>query len=799
MALTLSKPKPKFKTLAEREAPVSGYIPYTNHYNANTLLTKNGQMLQIIRLEGFAFETADSDTLNIRKALRNNLFKSIAGHQYALWSHVVRHKQSVYPGGDFAPGFAQDLNDAWRMRAHGQAHYANDLYFTVLRRGHGGKIGNVQDWLRSLGHKTDKAQQLAHFKIMCKELTEIVERFMRALADYHPKRLGIEQTPAGPMSEPLRFLSRLINLEDRPVFAPTMDVSRYLAYKRPFFGARAVEVVGSTAESTRLGAMLSIKEYGPETAAGMLDAFLTLPFEFVLTQSFAFSNRAEALREIQKQQRILQQTEDLALSQVEGINQALDDASGGEVAYGEHHLTVMPIARDLKELDKAITAVESSLIDLGITPVREDLNLEPAFWAQLPGNFEYIARGAPINTRNVAGYLSMHNYPGGKLTGNHWGPAVTVLETVSGTPYYFNFHAGDVGHTTIIGPTGTGKTVLMNFLMAQSRKFASRLFAFDKDRGAETFLRAVGGRYRILGGGQPSGFNPLQLADTDENRAFLADWLAALVTSNQEGLQAHDRAIISDSIAGIYKLPRKARTLENIAPFFGIGGPGTLAGRLAQWYGKGSRAYLFGGADDILDLSDGNIFGFEMGEILEDRQGLPPVLLYLFHRIGQALDGTPTQVELDEGWALVDNPIFAPKLKDWLKTIRKLNGHVIFATQSPEDAANSSIADTLVQSAATQIYLPNPKATEVYKKVFKLTEREFDLLRTLDKASRCFLVKHGAHDSVVAKLDLGGMPEVVSVLSGTASSVRVLDEIRAKHGDDPTVWLPIFQKEVLRK
>ncbi len=797
--MILSKPNPTFKRNASREAPVSDYIPYTNHYNDHTLLTKNGQMLQVIRLEGFAFETADTDTLNIRKALRNNLLKSIAGHQYALWSHIIRHKQSVYPGGDFAPGFARDLNDAWRARSSGRAHFANDLYFTILRRGHGGKAGNVQDWLRSLGHKADHVQQLAYYQVMCKELTEIVERFMRALSDYHPKRLGIERTEAGPMSEPLSFLSRLVNLEDRPILLPSMDISRYLAYKRPFFGARAVELLGATAESTRLGAMLSIKEYGPETAAGMLDSFLTLAFEFVLTQSFAFSNRAEALSEIQKQQRILQQTEDLALSQVEDINQALDDASGGEVAYGEHHLTVMPIARDLKELDKAITAVESALIDLGITPVREDINTEPAFWAQLPGNFEYIARGAPINTRNVAGYLSLHNYPDGKVAGNHWGPAVTVLETTSGTPYYYNFHVGDVGHTTLIGPTGTGKTVLMNFLMAQSRKFSSRLFAFDKDRGAEPFLRAIGGRYRILGGGQPSGFNPLQLPDTEENRAFLAGWLAALVTSHKEPLAAHDMAIISDAIDGIYKLSRKARTLENIAPFFGIGGPGTLAGRLAQWYGRGTRAYLFGGADDILDLTDGNIFGFEMGEILDDKQGLPPVLLYLFHRIGQALDGAPTQIELDEGWALVDNPVFAPKLKDWLKTIRKLNGHVIFATQSPEDAANSSIADTLVQSAATQIYLPNPKATDVYKKVFKLTDREFDLIRKLDKSSRCFLIKHGAHDSVVAKLDLSGMPEIVAVLSGTAASVRLLDEIRAKHGDEPSMWLPIFQKEVLRQ
>src|SRR4029077_17012631 len=213
------------------------------------------------------------------------------------------------------------------------------------------------------------------------------------------------------------------------------------------------------AAGSKLAAMLSIKEYSAETAPGMLDRFFQLPFEFVITQSFLFSHRHEALTKIQRQQRLLSQSEDLAVSQVQELSQALDEATSGAIAFGEHHLTVMPLAATLGKLNEAVAAIESELLDLGILAVREDLNLEPCFWAQLPGNAEHITRKATLSTANLSGFVSLHNFPSGRIKGNHWGPAVTVLETQSGTPYYFNFHAGDVGHTSVIGPTGSGKTV----------------------------------------------------------------------------------------------------------------------------------------------------------------------------------------------------------------------------------------------------------------------------------------------------------------------------------------------------
>jgi type IV secretion system protein VirB4 len=150
---------------------------------------------------------------------------------------------------------------------------------------------------------------------------------------------------------------------------------------------------------------------------------------------------------------------------------------------------------------------------------------------------------------------------------------------------------------------------------------------------------------------------------------------------------------------------------------------------------------------------------------------------------------------LDEAWALIDNPVFAARIKQWLKTLRKLNGMVVFATQSVEDAVNSAISDTLIQQTATQIFLPNPKATEAYRKSFMLSEREFNLLKNTDPGTRYFLLKQGK-DIVIARIDLTGMEEMVHVFSGRAETVALNDRIREEVGDDPRRWLPLFYKRV---
>ena len=783
--------------ISDYEVSMSAFIPYFCHWDKETVLTKKGEMIQVIRVEGFSFETADDVDVDMKKMVRNSLIKSMASGNFALYFHTVRRRQSKFPGGNMPVGFADYVNESWRRKHHSRSSFTNELYITIIRKADkGGGAAKLEHYTRKLFEAADKSSREESMKDAHKELLEVVNRLMTSLRDYSPHLLTVMKTKVGAFSEPMEFFGLLVNAGyTQPVLVPTMDASHLLPSRRLYFGKRAIEVRSPTGR--HFAAMVSVKEYAAATAAGILDSFLQLPFEFIISQSFVFENRQTNIEAMQRQQNKMIQSGDVAVSQVAEISEALDMTMSGHVAFGEHHMTVLCIEDTLPQLEDSVSQVISELVNIGINPVREKMFLEPSYWAQLPGNFEYLGRKAKINSMNVAGFASLHNYPVGKLRNNHWGDAVTVLDTSSGTPYFFNFHLRDVGHTTIIGPTGAGKTVLMNFLCVQAQKAKCRMFYFDKDRGADIFVRALGGHYHVIEPGEQCTFNPLQLPDTMENRTFIGEWIRALVTVNGEPFTADDQMIVNQAIIGNFKLAKSDRLLRNVAPFFGLEGPGSLATRLSLWHSDGRYAGLFDNPIDEVDFSHSAVFGFEMGKVLADKNTLAPVLLYLFHQIQMSLDGTPTIIVLDEAWALIDNPIFASKIKDWLKTMRKLNAMVIFATQSVEDATGSDISDTLIQQTATQIFLPNPKATISYRDAFMISEREFNLLKTTDPGSRYFLVKQGK-DVVVARLDLSGMEDVVRVLSGNAKTVRLLDKIREEVGNEPDIWLPIFMERAQR-
>jgi type IV secretion system protein VirB4 len=223
--------------------------------------------------------------------------------------------------------------------------------------------------------------------------------------------------------------------------------------------------------------------------------------------------------------------------------------------------------------------------------------------------------------------------------------------------------------------------------------------------------------------------------------------------------------------------------------------PGDLASRLDAWIGHGEHGWLFDNAEDRLDLTQ-RVLGFDMTALLETPRLRTPVMMYLFHRIEERLDGEPTMILIDEGWKALDDEVFAARIRDWLKTLRKRNALVGFATQSARDALDSRIATALVEQTATMIFMPNARArAEDYCEGFGLTGHELDVIRTLPAHSRCFLVRQ-PDASAVVRLDLSGMPEVLAVLSGRESTVRKLDGLRAQYGDAPAAWYPALTGEM---
>ena len=777
------------------ETSSSIYIPYKCFWNSNTVLLKNNAFLRIIKIKGFSFETADDEDIDIKKEARNNLLKGMVSGNIGLYFHTIRKKKEAFPEGEMTNAFAKRINDEWKIRHDGDRSFANEHYLSIIRKDDTQGLAKAATFFKKLRNKIDEKAKIRNMRENFVEMEEITSRILNGLSNYGAELLDAIETNNGIFSEVCNFLGSLVNCgySQNYRFIP-YGLDSYLPVNKIYFGSKNFEV--KFPFNTKYGGMVSIKEYRNITNAGMMDGFLQLPFEFIISQSFEYINRTVAISNIQLQQRRLIQSEDVAVSQIQEIDEALDATMSGRFAFGKHHLSIMCTDDNMKSIENDLSMIIVEFSNIGITAVRERLNMEASFWAQLPGNFSYVVRGATINTLNLASFVSFHNYPTGKIKRNHWGPAVTVLNTVSGTPFFFNFHVRDVGHTMIIGPTGSGKTVTMNFLCAQAQKFNCRMFFFDKDRGAEIFIRAMGGKYTTIDTSKPSGFNPLALPETNENKAFLNEWIRSMVSVNGETITATDMARINEAINGNYKLPFKKRILRNIAPFLGISGPDTLAGRLEMWHSDGSRAKLFDNEIDNIDFFSSKVFGFEMGELLKDKVSISPVLLYLFHRISASLDGTPTMIILDEAWALIDNPVFAPRIKDWLKVLRKLNAFVVFATQSVEDATKSTISDTLVQQTATQIYLPNLKATEAYRTIFMLSEREFQLIKTIEPGSRYFLIKQD-NSGVIAKIDLTGMTDIINVLSGRAETVLLLDEIIQEiKSDKPEDWLPIFYKRV---
>lgn len=802
---------------APLEALSAKHVPYTHHVDEHTIATRNGHYLQTLKIDGFSFETADQMDINARKEMRATMLRGLSSSRFALYHHIIRREVDQYPEGVFENDFCDQLDKAYRQRIADRRMFINEQYLTIVRRPAQNAVGRIENMMRAFRSSLDADAIAEQQQEDLKSLNDAVSKVASNLQRYGVKRLGITEAPTGEkLSEPLSFLGFLINHEMRPYRLPRASIQNFLAFKRISIGRETIELRGSAPNDVKITAMASIANYDPSTEPGMLDDLLRLPTGLVMTQTFSFMDRAASLSRMKLTRRQYNSAEEDSKTLLDELDNAIDDVGSGRSAYGLHHMSVAPICANPAQLDKALNDIDTVMSTRGIITKREDMNAEATFWAQLPGNQSYIARGCPISTDNFASFASLHTFPSGKLHGNWWGPPITLLETTSGSPFWFSFHDRDVGNFTMIGPTGAGKTVLASFLIAQAQRVNPITFLFDKDRGTEIFVRAMGGKYTVVKPGSPSGFNPLQMADTPENRSFLRTWLGLLLAQGQNhALNAEEEAVVSDAIRANYELPPSSRNMTEIAPLLGgfeTPGSESLSARFSKWHGTGDHAWLFDNEDDTLKL-DARVMGFDMTSILDDPTCRTPYLLYVFHRINQVLRGLGDDGEirkdrhgnvkqdkvmilLDEAWKLIEDDLFAKEVLALEKTIRKMNGLLGLMTQSPEDVLKSKVGTAIVEQSPTNIFLPNPRADQAsYMEGFNLSYQEYLVIRELGIESRSFLVRHGK-DSVVAKLDLSGLDEYLAVLSGRTETVNLMTELRERYGSEPSQWLPHFMERM---
>jgi type IV secretion system protein VirB4 len=797
-----------------KESPAARHIPYAAHVAEDLVITRSGDYVQTLKVSGASFESADDDTLNNWHERLNVTWRNIASPNIALWTHVIRRRAAPAFEAISGEGFAERLSRRYQQKLAGETLMANELYLTLVYRPVTGAAPSLASKLLARGEKKAAIAEAVAALEACAKLKQII---VASLARYEPESLRCYEHQGRTFSTLLEFLSLLLNGEALRVAVPRAPLNEVLSTSRTLFGSEALEY--RTPHETRYGAVLAIKEYPTPTVVGMYDALLSAPFAFVLTQSFTFLNRATGQGLLKRQHARMANAGDFAVSQADELIDALDALTSNEFVMGDHHLTLQvlidtgaeepPEAR-LRRLNDKTALARALLADTGMTVAREDLALEAAFWAQLPANFAERPRKAAITSRNFAAMAAFHNYPTGRATGNHWGEALALLMTSSRSPYYFSLHAADpkdpdggsrkdTGHTFICGPTGSGKTVFVGFLLALLARQGVTQVVFDKDRGLEILVRALGGTYLPLKNGAPTGFNPLSLAPTPANVEFLKTWLRSLVGVS---LSVQEEADLDHALRGTLALDPSARRLSRLVEFTDATRIDGVHARLARWCEglQGDYAWAFDNGQDSFasQLSQVSLYGVDVTDFLDNPITRAPVTLYLFHVVRTLLDGRKFVCWADEFSRLLADPAFEQFAKDGLKVWRKLNGVFCAATQSPSDALSSSISRTIIEQTPTKILFPNSEANErEYTEGFGLSEREFKLLKEqLEPGSRMFLVKQG-HYSVVCQLDLKGFEAELAVISGRASAVERLYRLMDEVGQDPKDWLSIFQRPAI--
>jgi len=804
------------KALGKGEVHVAHYIPQGVHLTPNVIkLRENGDLCATWRLHGIPFETASPDQISSAKRELVNFLHGVRGSEISepcsLWVHRVRRRFADRLKGRFPSSFGQQLNDKYYDKLGEQSMLKNELYFTLLLR----PTVTASGALKKM--RTRNADSLNEFDAEVLDrfssLTQQVEASMRK---YGGERLGCRDRKLASgetrtSSDMLGFYRFLLTGMYEPVDLEPSPIYNYLCDARLFAGDANGVVQTQHLQRRGFVGYLDFLDYPEVSEPGMNNCLFYGNYEFIETQSFSFMSKRDGLKAVELQRNRLVSGGEGSPQQIQDMENALEDVRNGRVYMGEYHYSLGIMGSTVDQVRKDMANARTALQeDVGYKVATIDVIPECAHFAQLPGNWKWRPRVATITSRNFACMSPMHNFDLGKRDGNPWGEAIAILQTPAKQPYYLNLHQmvlgrnrlgeKDPGNTFICGMTGTGKSVLLGFLLTLLTKVLGlRILFFDKDRGAEILIRALGGRYRQLQRGQPTGFNPFQWEPTESTVKFVEQLVMQCARrSADESLPIEIENEIIKAVRRVFAQPEKSsRRISAILQH--VGENSAVGERLAKWCRtatrKGSNSWVLDNAQDTTDFSGHSIFAFDYTEFLEDEEVGPIILSYILEAADTLIDGKPFVYVMEEFAKMVaaKSQTLVEFARDKQTTIRKLNGAGVFVTQSPSQVNQYPIGSTLREQCVTQIFLPNPGADYAdYVEGFKLTEAEFDTIKNLAPDSRCFLVKQGER-STVCTLNLYGFADELEILTGTPESVELCDQVRKElRTDDPDVWIPVF-------
>lgn len=798
------------RSLWEKEKRLSDFIPFSSVIAPGIVYCRNGELISTFRLEGIAFETSDNELTDIASMNLNSFYCNISKPTLAIQTHRVRRyvtdKLSVPKENGFAKLFTNacnELNASYPMMA-------TELYLTVI------EVPASKKSKTGIREAKDIEDEL---KSRIEEFENVVHSFEMAFAPYRPKRLesSVDPDTGILVSEQLSFYNFLITGQWQKIQVPlSAPLYETLGNVQVFAGYDTLEF--QTPQGSVFAQSLEIKDYPSTTNSRILDTLFyneeVAPYPFVETQTFCMKSKRESQEEATKKQNHLLAAEDRGINQIRQINDAIQDMIAGSIVLGEYSYSLL-VFGDLESVRKNTLAAHKTLSDKTFTVQIGTLALTAAWLHQLPGKPKWRPRVAMISSYNFAHLAPMHNFPSGKRDGNPWGEAMALFRTPSNQPFYFSCHVSpdkkdstgdkDSGNTVVIGYTGSGKTALCTGLLTFAQKYRDSdhklsCIYFDLDKGAEVAIKALGGGYVSIENGKPTGLNPFQLEANPKNIQFLNRLVQKMLETDGQKITASQRNQLNDAIEAVMNLPKEVRRLALLPQNLVQGNTAeerenSLTQRLTRWIEKGELAWVFDNPVNTLDFDEYPIFGIDATDFLDHPVIHSVVTDYLLYRLTSIIDGRRLMIFMDEFWKFLRDPDTASFALKQLKTIRKQNGIMIFATQNPEDLSQCADGPKFIQNCATHIFLANPKATEEqYVKEFSVTPLEFWTIKKSGTHSRLMIIKQEGN-SVRCRFDLSGTPKAIKVLSGNTGDILFAEDLMRIFGDEPEAWLPYYWGE----
>lgn len=796
--------KSSIKTILSRSVERGAFnkVPYDVMLDEHTLSTKDGLLVQFLSLDGIAFSTCDGSDIDLEKSIFHHFLKGLDNKNVMIHTFLKKRKTNAYPAGDQNQTFSREFDRQYKSKFTNKKFFQHQYYIALIYKPIKDPVHGFMESIERFCSKWSASEGGVNKGV--EVLNEISEKLIGRLDNYKIYRLGRCELNGFVESQPVSFISEILNGEVRKRKEPTASIEQQLSYTFHQFAQRkGVIRIEKPDGSSKYAAMLSLKEYPSLSRAGMFNALLSVKCELLLSQSFVFKrNSRKAIKDVGEQAGRLKQSKEASIDEVDELLLTSEELKSGDIKLGAHNLAICVLADSESELNEHINEIDNALSEKeGLCILREHDGLECAFWSLLPGNLKYEIRNSDISSLNYAGFTAPHNHPKGRLKGNHWGDALMMLETNSLTPYAFNYHVGQVATSILVGPSGTGKTSVLAASLIASQKYGGWRFIFDRDFGMSSTVRALGGSYNELKVGVKTGMAPLQLEDSSESRAFNIMLLKRLL-SNNDDLKASEEKLIEKVIDRAYSLKKEDRTYKNIAPFFGVALEDSLRERFDRWHSDGANAWAFDNESDSFDMGS-KVYGLDITNLLSEEfdEVKTPIFIYLFERIARLLDGSPAMIFIPEGWQVLGDKYLGPQVDSMSRTNRKNNVALIIDTQSMEEFSKkaSKGGRAIARESVTTLFFANPKADENDYESFSLSDKEFSIIKhelpSMQK-EHYFLLRQD-HQSLIARVPLHGMDEMLDVLSPSKHKITI-GNIISNHVKKEKEWLEAYHKEIKR-